>query len=420
MLLIDWQVFAMSGKVNTLRETFRQLEAIPEAAPEGKRASRLASAALYTAVFAASVVATIGIVVVGNNYWHGAKMTPSLFSQSNFSMPAPTTPGEKNTIISLGGGGASSLVGRLYEALLGNGAKKDNDFTASPDRDAGWFTLAFNSRPAASATPMPSASPAKASGEGDDAELEFGKAAANRLAALAAENGANAAPPARLVTPKQSGAPRQPQKQPVAEVRRKEAGANVERLGASSGKAAQVAIVTREEESLRTAIQQARQDFRFIDAAEEAYKRFQATLPAEPLLLLYGPKMEELAAIKREAARERSKFHLVADRMSGVDIGADRESQISRCFDKVLDVRAGLVARKDVAIMPNVSAYVALIDAPADFARRDQLEREVNACLSPLSIDGTVSLLFHFNAPASRALATAMNAVPGVFSFARD
>lgn len=410
----------MTPSVQEIRESLRKQDA-PAQAPARPSGKRMLTTIAYFGVFVASVGATAGGVILATKYWHSAPTMAHVFDTPAVAQNAAPRANDEKVVISLGGGGASELFGRLYQALLGNGTKRrDVDATASPDKDNGWFTLAFSSRPAPEAMPVPIAQPVKSSTEPDDAELEFSKTAANRLAALAAERSTGNAAPEPLVTPKIRNAAPTPAKKPAQDAQRPSPFANVERLGAAASKASKVAVVTAEEEALRITIQQARQDFRFIDAAEAAYRRFQSTLPAEALLLVYKPKMEELAAIKREAARERSTFHLVADRMRGADISDEREAQIAGCLGKIADVRAGLIARKEVAVAPNVAAYVALIDAPADFARRDKLEGDVNACLSPLSVDGTVSLLFHFNAPASRALATAMDAVPGVYVYQRE
>ena len=90
------------------------------------------------------------------------------------------------------------------------------------------------------------------------------------------------------------------------------------------------------------------------------------------------------------------------------------------CLRELATVRRGLVARKMVATQPGVPAYVALIDAPVALAYRLRLEDDVTKCLAPLNDKGSLSLLFRVNAPASKALASAMLETPGVLVYSGE
>ncbi len=90
------------------------------------------------------------------------------------------------------------------------------------------------------------------------------------------------------------------------------------------------------------------------------------------------------------------------------------------CLRELATVRGGLVARKMVATQPGVPAYVALIDAPVALADRLRLGDGGTKRLAPLNDKGSLSPLFRVNAPASKALASAMLETPGVLVYSGE
>jgi hypothetical protein len=274
--------------------------------------------------------------------------------------------------------------------------------TASPDKDSGYFTLAFVPRPAPGADEE-KAPAATAKSEGLDRALSA------RLASLAPRQASPQASVEPLVPAGSRERPASGSSVPKQEKARADNG-----FGNGGAKVDRLETMTPAQEAVETAIRAAKDDFRLVDSALDRIARFLETPAGAPLRAIYERKSAELTAIKRAVSRERASFHLLSDAMAAPGLSAASENRIKECLAGLTSVRGGLIARKSVKFHSEIPAFVALIDAPVAVAERDRAQDDVGRCLAPLNSEGTLSLLFHFNAPASRALASAMLDTPGV------
>ncbi len=359
-------------------------------------------------VFLLAMVGTVATVVISKKLF-GASAAHVTFSQA-IETTGPSF--QKGDTISLGAGSALPSLGASLAQLLGFGpaAPSVTDVTSAPDKDSGYFTLSLNARPFQAAIPDELRAPAAR------AEIEFDKSLSKRLSALRPKGIAGPQLVDPLV-PAESAAPTAARVNQAAPAAAQASSGGHEKLGAPTRKTEQLANLAPGEEGLKEAVVAARNDFRLADATIAKIQRFLDSAPPAGLVALYKPKIAELSEIKRAATRERTSFHLLSDQFEPVSLAREQQNRIRECLARLKGVRGGLIAQKNVTVQPAVTAYVALIDAPGAVDPGSSLQDDVSACLNPLNVQGTVSLMFHFNAPASRALASAMNATAGVFAY---
>ncbi len=179
-----------------------------------------------------------------------------------------------------------------------------------------------------------------------------------------------------------------------------------------------------EEEKLRQAITAARGDYRLADAAILRFNAFAATRPEGIQLADYHRQMDEIAILKKTAARERSTFDVDVDTFESAGLDSLRATQIAQCLQDGGLARHALIARKAVWTQPAIAAYVAMVELPlagkSDPKADEKAIASVHECLRPLTADGTIGLLIDGGSDDVRPMADKLAATEGVYVFPRD